>query len=53
MVPRTLTASLLDENSAFFQVGFVRNISEVVATITIDHVIEATTLAEATPKKAR
>ena len=50
VVKRTKTATLLDENPAFFQVGFMRNTSEVPETIIIDHVIEATTLAEVMPK---
>jgi hypothetical protein len=49
VVPRTQTATLLDENVAFFQLGFMRNTSEVPETIVIDHVVEATTLAEVTP----
>jgi hypothetical protein len=49
VVPRTKTATLLDENVAFFQIGFMRDTSEVPETIIIDHVVEATTLAEVTP----
>lgn len=51
VVPKTMTATLLDENVAFFQVGFMRNTSDVPETIIIDHVIEATTLAEVTLPK--
>jgi hypothetical protein len=49
VVPRAKTATLLDENVAFFQLGFMRDTSEVPETIIIDHVVEATTLAEVTP----
>ena len=51
VVQKTMTATLLDENVAFFQLGFMRNTSEVPETIIIDHVVEATTLAEVTPPK--
>ena len=46
---RTPTATLRDENVAFFQIGLFRDTSDVPETIYIDHVIEATTLAEVTP----
>ncbi len=49
VVPRAMTATLLDENVAFFQIGFMRDTSDVPETIIIDHVIEATTLEEVTP----
>ncbi|MCE9530536.1 MAG: heparin lyase I family protein [Planctomycetes bacterium] len=49
VVPLTKTATLLDENAAFFQVGFMRNTSDVPEAIIFDHVVEATTLAEVTP----
>jgi hypothetical protein len=49
VVPRTKTATLLDENVAFFQIGLFRETSAVPETILIDHVIEATTLEEVTP----
>lgn len=49
VVPRASTATLLDENAAFFQIGLFRATSEVPETIIIDHVIEATTLVEVTP----
>ena len=51
VVPRAKTATLLDENVAFFQIGFMRATSDVPETIIIDHVVEATTLAEVTPKQ--
>src|SRR4030095_1864998 len=51
VVPRTKTATLLDENMAFFQLGLMRATSEVPETIVIDHAIEATTLADVTPPK--
>jgi hypothetical protein len=46
VVPLTRTATLRDENVAFFQIGLFRETSEVPETIIIDHVIEAATLAE-------
>jgi hypothetical protein len=49
VVPRTMTATLLDENAAFFQIGIMRETSETPETIFIDHVIEATTLQEVMP----
>lgn len=49
VVPPAKTATLLDENVAFFQIGFMRNTSDIPETIIIDHVVEATTLAEVTP----
>jgi Polysaccharide lyase len=51
VVPRSMTATLLDENVAFFQLGLMRATSDVPETIIIDHVIEATTLEEVTPPK--
>ena len=48
----TMTATLLDENLAFFQIGFMRDTSDVPETIIIDHVVEATTLEDVTPPKA-
>lgn len=53
VVKRTRTATLLDENPAFFQVGFMRDTSDVPETIIIDHVIEATTLEEVTPPRMK
>jgi len=53
VVPRTKTATLLDENVAFFQIGLFRETSDVPETIILDHVIEATTLEEVTPPKLR
>ena len=49
VVPQTKTATLRDENVAFFQIGFFRDTSDVPETIVIDHVVEATTLEEVTP----
>ncbi|HLX65291.1 MAG TPA: polysaccharide lyase [Planctomycetota bacterium] len=49
VVPRAATATLKDENEAFFQLGFMRETNDVPETIVIDHVIEATTLEEVTP----
>src|SRR5262249_2190113 len=51
VVPRAMTATLLDENVAFFQIGLMRATIDVPETIIIDHVIEATTLEEVTPPK--
>ena len=50
-MPQTPTATLLDENAAFFQIGLMRETIEVPETIIIDHVIEATTLEEVTPPR--
>jgi hypothetical protein len=49
VVKPTKTATLRDENVAFFQVGFARATSDVPESILIDHVVEATTLKEVTP----
>ncbi len=43
------TATLKDENVAFFQIGFMRETSDVPESIVIDHIVEATTLKEVTP----
>jgi hypothetical protein len=51
VVPRAMTATLLDENVAFFQLGLMRATIDVPETIIIDHVIEATTLEEVTPPR--
>jgi hypothetical protein len=51
VVPKTMTATLLDENPAFLQVGFMRDSIDVPETIVIDHVVEATTLEEVIPPK--
>ena len=51
VVPLAKTATLRDENEAFFQIGFFRATSDVPETIIIDHVVEATTLAEVTPPR--
>lgn len=49
VVPLTKTATLLDDNVAFVQIGLFRQTSDVPETIVIDHIVEATTLAEVTP----
>lgn len=49
VVPLAKTATLKDENPVFFQIGFMRETSDVPESILIDHVVEATTLAEVTP----
>jgi hypothetical protein len=51
VVPKTMTATLRDENPAFFQIGLFRKTSDVPETIIFDHVVEATTIADvaATP----
>ena len=46
-----MTATLLDENVAFFQLGLMRETIDVPETIIIDHIVEATTLAEVTPPR--
>lgn len=51
VVAKTMTATLLDDNPAFFQIGFMRDSVDVPETIVIDHVIEATTLEEVTPPR--
>lgn len=51
VVQRTKTATLLDENVAFFQIGLMRDTIDVPETIVIDNVIEATTLQEVTPPR--
>src|SRR4029078_1311359 len=51
VVPRAMTATLLDETVAFFQIGLMRDTIDVPETIIIDHVIEATTLEEVTPPR--
>ncbi len=54
VVPLTKTATLKDENVAFFQIGLFRETSETPETILIDHVTEATTLADVTlPRSAK
>ena len=49
VVPMAKTATLFDDNAAFFQIGLFRATIDQPETIIIDHVIEATTLAEVTP----
>jgi len=51
VVKRTATATLKDENPAFFQVGIFRDTSETPEAIFLDHVTEASTLAEVTPPR--
>lgn len=51
VVPRAMTATLLDDNEAFFQLGLMRATSDMPETIIIDHAIEATTLEEVTPPR--
>lgn len=51
VVPLTKTATLKDENVAFFQIGLFRETSDVPETIILDHVIEATTLEDVTPPR--
>jgi hypothetical protein len=46
VVPLTNTATLRDENVAFFQIGLIRETSEIPETIIIDRVIEATELKD-------
>jgi len=53
VVPRAMTATLLDDNPAFLHVGLMRDTSPVPETILIDHVVEATTLEEAMPRKQK
>jgi hypothetical protein len=53
VVPRATTATLLDENVAFFQLGIMRSTIDTPETIVIDHIIEATTLAEVMPPKLK
>ena len=53
VVPRAMTATLLDDNPAFLHVGLMRNTSAMPETILIDHVVEATTLEEAMPPKQK
>jgi hypothetical protein len=49
VVPLTKTATLKDENPVFFQLGFIRETSDVAETVYIDHIVEATTLKDVTP----
>jgi hypothetical protein len=52
VVPLTKTATLRDENVAFFQIGLFRETSDVPETILIDHAIEATAQADVTPPRS-
>jgi len=49
VVPLAKTATLRDENPVFFQLGLIRETSDVPETIIIDHIVEATTLKDVTP----
>ncbi|HXX92973.1 MAG TPA: heparin lyase I family protein, partial [Planctomycetota bacterium] len=40
VVPLSKTATLRDENVAFFQLGFIRDTSDVPESIVIDHIVE-------------
>jgi Polysaccharide lyase len=51
VVPRTMTATLLDENPVFFQLGLMRATIDVPETIIIDEVIEASTLEDVMPPR--
>ncbi len=51
VVPLAKTATLLDENSAFFQIGLFRATSDTPESIIIDNCIEATTLADVMPNR--
>lgn len=51
VVPKTMTATLRDENAAFLHVGFMRNTSATPETVYIDHIVEGTTLEDVTPAK--
>lgn len=53
VVKKTKTATLLDENVAFLQLGFMRPTSEVPETIVIDHVVEGKSLEDVTPAAQR
>ena len=53
VVHKTMTATLRDENVAFFQIGLFRDTSEEPETMYLDHIVEATTLAEVTPPKLK
>ena len=49
VVPLVKTATLLDDNPAFFQIGLFRETSELPETIVIDRAIEATELKDVLP----
>jgi hypothetical protein len=49
VVERTPTATLLDENRAFLQLGLMRETSDQPETIYVDHVLEGTTLEDVRP----
>jgi len=46
VVPLAKTATLRDDNPVFFQIGMFRESSEMIETIYLDRVIEATTLED-------
>lgn len=50
VVPLSRTATLRDENPVFFQIGLFRETSDVAETVFIDHIVEATTREEVTPR---
>jgi hypothetical protein len=52
VVPLAKTATLRDENVAFFQIGLFRETSDVPEVIIIDRVIEATALEDVMPARA-
>lgn len=51
VVKRAKTATLLDDNPAFFQLGLMRPTSETPETIIIDHIVEGKTLDDVTPTR--
>lgn len=53
VVPKSMTATLLDDNVAFFQLGLMRETIDVPETIIIDHLVEGTTLDDVTPPAAK
>jgi hypothetical protein len=52
VVPLTKTATLRDENVAFFQIGLFRETSDVPEVIILDRVIEATALEDVLPPRS-
>jgi len=53
VVPKSMTATLLDDNVAFFQLGLMRETIDVPETIIIDHLVEGTTLDDVTLAAAK
>jgi hypothetical protein len=49
VVPKAMTATLMDENRAFLQLGLMRETSETPETIYVDHIMEGTTLEDVKP----